>query len=164
MYVQNISGDCNFSATINSTAKLPGVAHSQLSTSKLAMGCLSAPQAQSACGSQVCATVLFGQTESACQELRDYSPDVAVLPAAPAINATSGLGESCVPVPGTSSVYASLRCTPVAAPSQCRTELNQLCGAAKRAGAGNCFVCCGMHQSPLKAAGCTSPDIDTFCG
>eukprot|EP01050_Picozoa_sp_SAG11_P015436 SAG11_NODE_2001_length_3939_cov_26.376672_3_plen_255_part_00 len=49
------------------------------------------------------------------------------------------------------------------APKPCAAALEAKCGAAKRAGAGNCLVCCGAHQQDLEAAGCTNADFNEFC-
>ena len=51
-----------------------------------------------------------------------------------------------------------------AAPALCDDPTMQMaCGAARRVSAGSCRACCGHSQAKLKAAGCTSGDIDTFC-
>jgi hypothetical protein len=126
-------------------------------TAKLALGCLSGPQAQSVCGATSCATMVFGQTEASCVETRNLSPAAGVMPAVPA---TAG---ACVGVPGTSLLHMSVRCTASAENMQCQRTMAQVCGDAKRASAGNCFVCCGSHQAIFHAAGCTNRDFSSYC-
>ena len=48
-------------------------------------------------------------------------------------------------------------------PPRCIDTLGELCSAAKRASAGNCFVCCGQHQQQVEAVGCTVADFNDFC-
>ena len=45
----------------------------------------------------------------------------------------------------------------------CLAQLKLLCSSARRASAGNCYVCCGQHQSTLRASGCTQNNFDQFC-
>jgi hypothetical protein len=45
----------------------------------------------------------------------------------------------------------------------CKTALLQLCAAARRASAGNCFVCAGAHQQQLQQAQCVQRELDSFC-
>ena len=47
---------------------------------------------------------------------------------------------------------------------ECEDSMRHLCGSARRASAGNCYVCAGQHQMLLKMAGCTNDMIDVFCG
>ena len=45
----------------------------------------------------------------------------------------------------------------------CETMLRTVCGAAKRAGKGNCFICTGQHQQAMMQVHCTQSDFDLFC-
>jgi glucose/arabinose dehydrogenase len=45
----------------------------------------------------------------------------------------------------------------------CDAALQELCAPARRASAGNCFVCVGQHQEQLKAAHCRPTNFDSFC-
>ena len=45
----------------------------------------------------------------------------------------------------------------------CLEVLQTLCGGAKRASVGNCLVCSGAHQTPLKNVGCDEHTIEMFC-
>jgi hypothetical protein len=45
----------------------------------------------------------------------------------------------------------------------CLEVLQTLCGGAKRASVGNCLVCSGAHQTPLKNVGCDEHTIARFC-
>ena len=45
----------------------------------------------------------------------------------------------------------------------CAAEEQNLCGSAKRASSGNCFICMGAHQQALMRAGCTNADFEKFC-
>lgn len=47
--------------------------------------------------------------------------------------------------------------------NECTAALGALCGDAKRASAGNCFVCAGSHASQLRVASCVGASIDAFC-
>eukprot|EP01047_Picozoa_sp_COSAG01_P042541 COSAG01_NODE_3721_length_5764_cov_2.689673_5_plen_166_part_00 len=46
--------------------------------------------------------------------------------------------------------------------TKCQRSLAQLCSDA-RANVRDCDVCCGAHQSSLRAAGCTAHDIGSYC-
>lgn len=46
---------------------------------------------------------------------------------------------------------------------ECEDTMRDVCGSARRASAGNCFVCAGQHQMLLKMGGCTAPMVDDFC-
>eukprot|EP01047_Picozoa_sp_COSAG01_P042200 COSAG01_NODE_3670_length_5810_cov_30.694099_3_plen_458_part_00 len=54
-------------------------------------------------------------------------------------------------------------CPAISGAPVCTNALAQLCGAARSASAGNCFVCAGMHQAELMSAGCTNPAIAAWC-
>jgi hypothetical protein len=45
----------------------------------------------------------------------------------------------------------------------CQRKLKEICSGAKRASAGNCFVCAGQYASALHKVGCTEQDLDRFC-
>lgn len=47
--------------------------------------------------------------------------------------------------------------------TNCLDALTNLCDDARRASAGNCFVCAGQHQAALMHAGCGESDFDNFC-
>eukprot|EP01049_Picozoa_sp_SAG25_P004961 SAG25_NODE_325_length_9774_cov_10.836899_5_plen_527_part_00 len=49
------------------------------------------------------------------------------------------------------------------ASASCTSALQQLCGTAQRATAGNCFLCCSTYQAQLQSAQCTSANVDSFC-
>jgi hypothetical protein len=46
---------------------------------------------------------------------------------------------------------------------ECQSTITKLCGDAKRASAGSCFVCAGQHASALRRVGCSEQDLDRFC-
>jgi hypothetical protein len=48
--------------------------------------------------------------------------------------------------------------------AQCTSQLERVCGRARKASKGNCLVCCGSHQSQLQQAGCAQAQLDSFCG
>ena len=52
---------------------------------------------------------------------------------------------------------------PVIPPSPCEQSLSTLCGRAKNAGKGNCFICTGQHQQAFMQAHCSQHDFDNFC-
>lgn len=77
-------------------------------------------------------------------------------------------------MPSTSSSLSSLTPTlPSAAAAaaaavsasscKCAQELSTLCSSARRASAGNCFNCVGVHQSQLNSANCIPSDFDSWC-
>lgn len=45
----------------------------------------------------------------------------------------------------------------------CLRGATRLCADAKKASAGNCYVCTGQHQAVLHAAGCSDRDVHNFC-
>jgi hypothetical protein len=47
--------------------------------------------------------------------------------------------------------------------SGCVEAAAAVCEGARRASAGNCFMCTGEHQPQLAAAGCTEADLTSFC-
>ncbi len=46
---------------------------------------------------------------------------------------------------------------------KCEVLANSLCSSARRASMRTCLVCCGTHQSQLKAVGCTDAYLHNYC-
>jgi hypothetical protein len=78
-----------------------------------------------------------------------------LLRACEAAEHTAGPGPTPEPIPGP---------IPEPEPGECQQGvLQELCGGARRASVGNCFVCAGQHQARLKQTGCEEGDIDVYC-
>lgn len=78
-------------------------------------------------------------------------------------NADPGLCTGCTCKKGTAGNEPGFYCDS-STTGACTAVLEGLCGGAKASGAADCFVCCGSHQSALKAAGCDSHDFKNYCG
>jgi phosphatidylserine/phosphatidylglycerophosphate/cardiolipin synthase-like enzyme len=50
-----------------------------------------------------------------------------------------------------------------AAPAGCTSAFDTLCGAARRASVGNCYLCVNAHQAELGNAGCSPGDVEGLC-
>ena len=53
--------------------------------------------------------------------------------------------------------------SPAAKVRKCNTALGKTCDDARRASAGNCWVCENVHQHALQVADCSAADLSTFC-
>ena len=67
-------------------------------------------------------------------------------------NADPGLCTGCTCKKGTAGNEPGFYCDS-STTGACTAVLEGLCGGAKASGAADCFVCCGSHQSALKAVG-----------
>ena len=47
--------------------------------------------------------------------------------------------------------------------TDCTDSLAQLCSSARRASAGDCLVCAGVHQPELQRVNCNNPTIGAWC-